>query len=126
MIVDARALEEWHRFALPTFLDRISSKPAPMPAHGSATGRGRVKRGARLYTCLMSSQREELHEIVESLDDDGVRAVLAAAEKRTKRPAPSAAGDTWPPGWFNVGTAGRRDIAANAEQLLKEGLGHPR
>ncbi|MFT4011223.1 MAG: hypothetical protein QM655_14395 [Nocardioidaceae bacterium] len=74
----------------------------------------------------MSSQREELHEIVESLDDDGVRAVLAAAKKRTHRRAPNAAGDVWPPGWFNVGTAGRPDIATNAEQLLEEGFGHPR
>ncbi|QLQ09556.1 MAG: hypothetical protein HZY75_03110 [Nocardioidaceae bacterium] len=74
----------------------------------------------------MSSQRDELHEIIESLDDDGVRRLLAVAKEQVKELIVSVVESAWPPGWFNVGTAGRSDIAINAEELLAEGFGCPR
>ena len=67
----------------------------------------------------MSTEREELRQLVDELPDEQVPAVLAEVRLRSL-PEPVA---SWPPSWFNSFASGRHDLGANHDDLLAEGFG---
>jgi hypothetical protein len=67
----------------------------------------------------MSSQREELQKLVESLPEDRLTAVLLDVHRHLAVPADRP----WPPAWFGVATGARSDSAARVDELLEEGFG---
>lgn len=73
----------------------------------------------------MSENRDELHDLINSLPDDEIDQVLAEVRRRTApRSVPSAKAFAW----IGSGPAnnGRTDNANHVDELLAEGFGRSR
>ncbi|MFT4187388.1 MAG: hypothetical protein QM621_02260 [Aeromicrobium sp.] len=74
----------------------------------------------------MSTERSELHELIDALPDDQVASVLADVRLRLVRP--SKRERSWPPEFFGIGESqdGRTDNARRVDEILAEGFGASR
>lgn len=75
----------------------------------------------------MSTPREELHALVDSLSDKAaadllpeLRLLKLQSEARAQRPQGSG---TWPPSWFGSVEGSRPDIAQRSEDILRAEFG---
>ncbi|MEV6409878.1 hypothetical protein [Kribbella sp. NPDC051718] len=75
----------------------------------------------------MSTPREELHALIDSLSDSTaadllpeLRLLKLQAEARAERPQPTG---TWPPPWFGSVEGSRPDLSENHEDILRAELG---
>jgi hypothetical protein len=68
----------------------------------------------------MSVQRNELLRLVEELPEEAVPAAL----DDVRRYVHAVKDRPWPPAWFGAGEGRTDDVAARAEDLLEDGLGH--
>jgi hypothetical protein len=79
----------------------------------------------------MSTPREELHALVDSLSDKAaadllpdllpeLRLLKLQSEARAQRPQGSG---TWPPSWFGAVEGSRPDIAQRSEDILRDEFG---
>ena len=75
----------------------------------------------------MSTPKEELHALIDSLSDSAaadllpeLRLLKLQAEAGAERPQPSGA---WPPAWFGSIEGSRPDLAENHEDILRAELG---
>ncbi|WP_433557292.1 hypothetical protein ACQPWY_36545 [Pseudonocardia xinjiangensis] len=67
----------------------------------------------------MSTERDELHRLVDELPEQEVSAVLAEARRRAHlEPAPD-----WPPAFFASFSSGRHDLGAHHDDVLADGFG---
>jgi hypothetical protein len=67
----------------------------------------------------MSTDRDELHRLVDELPEQEIPAVLAEARRRAHL---EPAGE-WPPAFFGSFASGRKDLGANHDDLLADGFG---
>jgi hypothetical protein len=83
--------------------------------------RDRLQVSPSLYTCCMSVDRVELHQLVDELPDDQVSSLLSEARRRAHR----RSGGSWPPAFFGFGPAndGRTDTSERIDEILAEGFG---
>jgi hypothetical protein len=66
----------------------------------------------------MSTQRDELHELVDELPEEQLASALALLRARkSQEPRP------WPPRWFGAVRSRRTDTAERAEEVLRDGFG---
>ncbi|MFI5697538.1 hypothetical protein ACIA58_37115 [Kribbella sp. NPDC051586] len=70
----------------------------------------------------MSTPREELHALIDSLSDSAaaellpeLRLLRLQAEARTERPRKAG---TWPPSWFGAVEGSRPDLSAHIDEIL--------
>jgi hypothetical protein len=75
----------------------------------------------------MSTPREELHALIDSLSDVAaaellpeLRLLKLQAEARSERPRGS---DTWPPAWFGSIEGSSTDISERADEILRAEMG---
>jgi hypothetical protein len=71
------------------------------------------------YTQDMSSQREELHHLIDDLSEEMVPVVLAEVRARTagkpERP--------WPPRWFGSAPGSSPDVSERVDEILRDEFG---
>jgi len=70
----------------------------------------------------VSTPREELHRLIDSLPEETVPVVLAELRGRTM----TAARRPWPPRWFGAAQARRPDTSERVDEILRDGFGLPR
>jgi hypothetical protein len=75
----------------------------------------------------MSTPREELHALIDTLSDSTaadllpeLRLLKLQAEAREERPQPTG---SWPPPWFGSVEGSRPDLSENHEDILRAELG---
>ena len=75
----------------------------------------------------MSTPREELHALVDSLSDKAaddllpeLRLLKLQSEARVQRRPGSG---TWPPSWFGAAAGSSPDIARRSEEILRDEFG---
>ncbi len=80
---------------------------------------GQRARGTRASTLLIvSTQRDQLHRLIDELPEEQVADALALLRARRSRGRRG-----WPPRWFGAVQAGRSDTAQRAEEILRDGFG---
>jgi hypothetical protein len=67
---------------------------------------------------IVSTQRDELHQLIDELPEEQVADALAMLRARKSRGRRD-----WPPRWFGAVQAGRSDTAQRAEEILRDGFG---
>jgi hypothetical protein len=78
----------------------------------------------------MSTPREELHALIDSLPEQAAADLLAevrlfrlrAADKQSDKQPTGA----WPPAWFGAVEGSRPDISEHIDDILRAELGRPR
>jgi hypothetical protein len=91
------------------------------PRHGRLPAQQRwiTSEGTRTSTLLIvSTQRDELHQLIDELPEEQVADALAMLRARKSRGRRD-----WPPRWFGAVQAGRSDTAQRAEEILRDGFG---
>jgi len=68
------------------------------------------------------SIREELTQLLDSLPDDDLAAVLNVV-RRSKLPQPQPRDRSWPPAWVGSGPKGVTDMSQRVDEVLAEGFG---
>lgn len=68
--------------------------------------------------------KDRLHELVDQLDDDAARRLLAAAEDLVPAPRPSGQGGL--PAFVGSFASGQTDVSTRADDILRAELGEHR
>lgn len=77
----------------------------------------------------MSTPREELHALIDSLPEAATVSLLAELRLQQIRSAqaPSPAGSgAWPPAWFGSIEGSRPDLSEHIDDILRAEFGRPR
>jgi hypothetical protein len=77
----------------------------------------------------MSTPREELHALIDSLPESAAVDLLAELSLLKGRPRTSESSTAerpegaWPPAWFGAGEASRLDLTEHIDEILRDEFG---